>query len=194
MFWLTVASDFQKRTESLEKSCSKRKSCCLGLRVRKDVSKSQALLKCRWRRTTWEKSNRIFPSFQWKSMPGWRTLSFSGSSAHLWTSKLPTWVRLKKKKKLKELPWWLSGFDPWSEETPQAVEQLSPCTTTTEPVLCSLGATTPEALTSEDPRSTGESLQREACASPQRAAPARCNSRKARAATKTQHSQKQTNF
>lgn len=101
MFWLTVASDFQKRTESLEKSCSKRKSCCLGLRVRKDVSKSQALLKCRWRRTTWEKSNRIFPSFQWKSMPGWRTLSFSGSSAHLWTSKLPTWVRLKKKKKIK---------------------------------------------------------------------------------------------
>lgn len=96
MFWLTVASDFQKKTESLEKSCSKRKSCCLGLRVRKDVSKSQALLKCRWRRTTWEKLNCIFPSFQWKSMPGWRTLSFSGSSAHLWTSKLPTWVRLKK--------------------------------------------------------------------------------------------------
>ena len=98
MFWFTVTPDFQKKTESLEKSCSKRKSCYLGLRARKDVSKSQALLKCRCRRTTWQKSNNIFPPFQWKSMPGWRTLSFSGLSAHLWTSKLPTWVRLKKKK------------------------------------------------------------------------------------------------
>ena len=44
------------------------------------------------------------------------------------------------------LPWWLSGkesacqcrrlgFDPWSGNIPHAAEQLSPCTTTTEPVL-----------------------------------------------------------
>ena len=44
------------------------------------------------------------------------------------------------------LPWWLSGsesdhqcrrqrFDPWSWKIPCAVEQLSPCSTTTEPAL-----------------------------------------------------------
>ena len=44
------------------------------------------------------------------------------------------------------LPWWLSGkestrqcrrhgFDPWSRKTPHAVQQLSSCTTTTEPVF-----------------------------------------------------------
>ena len=42
------------------------------------------------------------------------------------------------------LPWWLSGcesacqcqghrFEPWSGRIPQAVEQLGPCATTTEP-------------------------------------------------------------
>ena len=44
------------------------------------------------------------------------------------------------------LPWWHSGwestcqcrghgFKPWSGKTPCAMEQLSPCATTTEPVL-----------------------------------------------------------
>ena len=44
------------------------------------------------------------------------------------------------------LPWWCSGyksacqcrghgFEPWSRKIPHAVEQLSPCATTTEPVL-----------------------------------------------------------
>ena len=28
-----------------------------------------------------------------------------------------------------------TGFDPWSGKIPHAAEQLSPCTTTTEPVL-----------------------------------------------------------
>ena len=48
------------------------------------------------------------------------------------------------------LPWWLSGkeftcqcrrhgSDPWSRKIPHATEQLSPCATTTEPVLQSLG-------------------------------------------------------
>ena len=50
-------------------------------------------------------------------------------------------------------PWWLSGeesafqcrrhgFNPWSGKISHAVEQLSPCTTTAEPVLQSLRATT----------------------------------------------------
>ena len=50
---------------------------------------------------------------------------------------------------------WLSGkesacqcrrhrFDPWSQKVPHTMEQLSLCVTTTEPVLWSLGATTPE--------------------------------------------------
>ena len=44
------------------------------------------------------------------------------------------------------LPWWLSGkestcqcrrhgFNPWSRKIPRAMEQLSPCVTTIEPVL-----------------------------------------------------------
>ena len=51
--------------------------------------------------------------------------------------------------------WWLSGkestcqcrghgFDPWSRKTPHAMEQLSPITTTFEPVPQSSGAATPE--------------------------------------------------
>ena len=57
---------------------------------------------------------------------------------------------------IKGLPWWHSGeesicqcrghmFDPWSRKIPHAVEQLSPCATTTEPVLWSQQATTTEA-------------------------------------------------
>ena len=38
-----------------------------------------------------------------------------------------------------------TGFDPWSGKIPHAVEQLSPCTTTTEPVLYNPRATTTEA-------------------------------------------------
>ena len=52
-------------------------------------------------------------------------------------------------------PWCLSGeespnqcrgqgFNPWSRKIPHATEQLSPCATTTEPMLWSLGATTTE--------------------------------------------------
>ena len=44
------------------------------------------------------------------------------------------------------LPWWPSGYEsacqcrghglePWSRKIPHAVEQLSPCATTTEPVF-----------------------------------------------------------
>ena len=32
------------------------------------------------------------------------------------------------------------GFDPWSRKIPHAMEQLSQCTTTIQPVLQSLGA------------------------------------------------------
>ena len=53
------------------------------------------------------------------------------------------------------LPWWLSGnksicqcrrhrFNPWSRKTPHAMKQLRLCTTTTEPVLKSPGATNTE--------------------------------------------------
>jgi len=52
----------------------------------------------------------------------------------------------KQKRQLMGLPWWFSGkestcqcrrhgFNPWSREIPHAMEQLSPCTTTVEPVL-----------------------------------------------------------
>ena len=50
------------------------------------------------------------------------------------------------KERERELPWWLSGeefiyqcrghrFDPCSGKIPHAAGQLSPCITTTEPVL-----------------------------------------------------------
>ena len=55
------------------------------------------------------------------------------------------------------LPWWLSGresacqcwrhrFDPWSWKISSTVKRLSPCTTSIEPVLQSLGAATTEVL------------------------------------------------
>ena len=31
---------------------------------------------------------------------------------------------------------WGHGFNPWPRKIPQAVEQLSPCATTTEPKCC----------------------------------------------------------
>ena len=54
------------------------------------------------------------------------------------------------------LPWWRSGeesscqcrghrFEPWSGKIPHAVEQLSPCAATTEPMLWSPRTTTTEA-------------------------------------------------
>ena len=61
--------------------------------------------------------------------------------------KLRAWFEAKQKLLIKNttgLPWWLSGwesacqcrghgFEPWSGKIPHAVEQLGPCTTTTEP-------------------------------------------------------------
>ena len=70
--------------------------------------------------------------------------------------------KLKHIKSVLGLPWWLSNkesacqcrrheFNPWSEKIPNTSEQLSPHTTTTEPVLWSLGAaaTEPNATTTE---------------------------------------------
>ena len=37
------------------------------------------------------------------------------------------------------------GFEPWSRKIPHAMDQLSPCASTTEPALCSPRATTTEA-------------------------------------------------
>ena len=37
-----------------------------------------------------------------------------------------------------------AGFNPWPGKIPHATEQLSPCTTTTEPALYSLRPTTTE--------------------------------------------------
>ena len=39
------------------------------------------------------------------------------------------------------------GFNPWSRRIPQATGQLSPCTTTTGPVLLSLWSTTKDVNT-----------------------------------------------
>ena len=66
-------------------------------------------------------------------------------SVPVWGTKILQAAGHDKKKKT-GLPWWRSGkesacqcrghgFEPWSGKIPHAVEQLSPCTTTTEPVL-----------------------------------------------------------
>ena len=63
------------------------------------------------------------------------------------------------------LSWWLSdkepacqsrrrGFKPWFRKMPHATEQVSPFTTTTEPVLQSPGAATTEACRALSPCST----------------------------------------
>ena len=60
-------------------------------------------------------------------------------------------------RKVLGIPWWFRGkesacqcrrhlFDPLSKKIPHASEQLSLCTTTVEPVLWSLGATTAEPM------------------------------------------------
>ena len=65
------------------------------------------------------------------------------------------------------VPWWLSGkestcqcrrhgSDPWSGKITHATEQLSPCATTTEPVLWS-----PRVATTEAVRPRAHALQQE---------------------------------
>ena len=56
-------------------------------------------------------------------------------------------LRIQEKKKKKESTCQCRGhgLEPWSGKIPHATEQLSPCATTTEPVLYSPRATTAEA-------------------------------------------------
>ena len=89
------------------------------------------------------------------------------------------------------------GFEPWSGKIPRAAEQLSLCTTTTEPALEHVShnywAHMPQLLKPAclEPMLCDEKpLQREAHALQWRVAPAHRNWRKLRAATKTQRSQK----
>ena len=71
-----------------------------------------------------------------------------GQSIYRKQTKLRTFTtkRTIKKKKIQGLLWWLSGkestcqcrrhrFDPWSGKIPNVAEQLSLCTTNTEPML-----------------------------------------------------------
>ncbi|KAM9079980.1 asparaginyl-tRNA synthetase isoform 2-T2 [Megaptera novaeangliae] len=67
-------------------------------------------------------------------------------------------------------------FEPWSRKIPHATEQLSPCDTTTEPVLYSLCATTTEAHAPRAHAAQREKPpQREACAPQQGVTLARRN-------------------
>ena len=84
-----------------------------------------------------------------------------GLTVRLYFPKMPVRISLKlaisaSRSEVSGLPWWLSGkesacqrrrhkFDPWSGKIPQAVDQLSLCATTVEPVLYSPGTTTTEA-------------------------------------------------
>ena len=109
------------------------------------------------------------------------------------SQKIKTSLILKKQQKSK-LPWWLSGkesacpcrrlrFDPWSGKIPHTVEQLSPRTTTIEPVLESSQTATTEApepmlLNKRSPRTTP------------REEPLFSVTREVHEATEIQHSQK----
>ena len=88
---------------------------------------------------------------EWRSLVGYSPRGHR--VGHDWaTSPLPSGLAKEKKT---GLPWRLSGkepacqykrhgFDPWSEEILRAMEQLTPCTATTAPLLQSLGAATTE--------------------------------------------------
>ena len=107
------------------------------------------------------------------------------------------------------LPRWLRGtectcqcrrhrFDPLSRKIPHATEQLSPCTTTTEPVLWSSGTATTEPTchkywspcTLEPLLHNKRGQHKKSMHRSYRVAPARRHERKDCRATKTRHSQK----
>ena len=52
----------------------------------------------------------------------------SSTSKSSWASLVARWLRIR-------LPMQGHGFEPWSGKISHAAEQLSPCATTTEPVL-----------------------------------------------------------
>ena len=95
------------------------------------------------------------------------------------TQKMPVRISLKlaisaSRSEVSGLPWWLSGkesacqrrrhkFDPWSGKIPQAVDQLSLCATTVEPVLYSPGTTTTETLRTGARAPREKPLQWEIC-------------------------------
>ena len=76
------------------------------------------------------------------------------------------------------------GFDPWSRKIPHVAEQLSPCTTTTEPALQSPGATTTEGPAPWSPCSPTRE------ATTVRSSPFYATKESPHTATETQHSQK----
>ena len=117
----------------------------------------------------------------WARIPGvmslqfWFSISLVATVEHLFMCLLATCVSSSQKclgtythfKIGLGLPWWLSGkvsacqcrkhgFNPWPGKIPHALGQLSPCTTTTEPVLWSPAVTTAEALPPYTPCSTRE--------------------------------------
>ena len=79
----------------------------------------------------------------------WRNMAWCIVYLHgQWVLKLPRTYAFNYS--LSGLPWWLSGkesachwkrhgFNPWSRKIPHAVEELSPCITTMEPMLWSPG-------------------------------------------------------
>ena len=97
------------------------------------------------------------------------------------------------------LPWWLSGkesawqcrkhgFEPCSGKIPHTTEQLSPCTTTIEPVLLSLGATllSPRATAPEASAPQSQAPQQETTVR----SPSTATREKAPQQPKTQYSKK----
>ena len=65
----------------------------------------------------------------------WGAIAFSNNGILLnhkkewntWTSLAAPWIGIT---------YWGCGFDPWSGKIPHAVEHVSPCATTTEPMCC----------------------------------------------------------
>ena len=91
----------------------------------------------------------------WQNTTGGIWAPTVGSSLYsFWNFSLS--VKLSKKKKVKGLPGGSvvknlpantgDSFNPWSWKIPHVTEQLSPCTTTIEPVLSSLHPAAAEAL------------------------------------------------
>ena len=113
---------------------------------------------CRWSEKGWGERH-IQEGHWWR----WRLQAWCrGQPTFYFPSAVPSMPQNDSYTSIQELrksglPWWLSSkettcqcrrhrFDSWSRKIPYAMEQLSPCATTTEPVRCNNWNCAPKSL------------------------------------------------
>ena len=135
----------------LSLSCSNRDACTIVCGGRQSRGcRSSSLLVCRKEATRGPQATQGTVAGQgrgWASKTSFRPKPWCKTPVRPWLASLfPTHNHPRRhKKKTTGLPWWFNGkesacqcrrhgFKPWSGKIPHAAEQLSPCTTTVEPV------------------------------------------------------------